>query len=327
MELAVLRRPRTQAILDGKIKAGSLPIAWAAIDNPLGWARSSTDKDQSILSGRFVGGEMSISAFIQAKAQGAPLSALPIFLKRGLVQRNLICSVKSALTAPAELIGKRVGLVGYTSSMACWMRGVLENEYGLPRAGVQWFSATPSSHARLLEIPADFAPAKIEAREESDGYAHPLERRESFLLSRIITGELDSVISFQTTIASNDIRPLLTDDDHIWAHYRRTTVYPINHIFVVHEELFSRLPGASQALLSAFRDARRLWKKYLPEQQQSGIEEEIGRLGWDPFAYQLGDVEKKTLETFIGFLFEEKLISRKPSLRELFHEDVVQLGI
>lgn len=316
MNFALLSRPRTQALLDGRLKL-DLPIGWDSIPDPLGWNLPAEEKERSILAGRLVGGEMSISSFIRAKSQGAPLLALPVFLKRGLVQRSLFCSSDSPLTSPEQLKGKRVGWVNYHSSMAVWMRGILAEEYRLSRSSPIGISLTPSPQTMPIEIPKDFVPEKIEAWEELDGYAHDLDRRESFLISLLEKGELDAVVSFQAKIASDKIRPLLPEGE-FWSHYEKNGVYPINHLFVMHDELFRRYSGIGEVLLSTLSEARKLWGNYLPGEKRGSIEKEIERLGWDPFAYRLGEVEERTLETFVEYLLQEKMISRKLVVSELF---------
>jgi 4,5-dihydroxyphthalate decarboxylase len=301
MNFAILSRPRTQAILDGRLKPEGLAIRWFPISDPLGWGLHETEKDRSITSGRFDGGEMSISSFIQAKSLGAPLLALPIFLKRGLVQRSLFCSLNSPLVSPEQLRGKRVGLVYNTSSMGAWMRGVLDEEYQLSRSSPLWFTLTPSSprtftETKLAEIPKEFVGEKIEAWEELDGYSHNLERRELFLISLLEKGELDAVVSYKTRIAANNIRPLLPTEEKFWSHYQKRGVYPINHIFVIQEEVFSKYPNIFSDLLSLFKESRKLWLNYLPDDKRGAMEKEVNRLGWDPFAYHLGEVEKRSLE-------------------------------
>ncbi len=89
MNFAILRRPRTQALLDGIIRCERVSIRWLPVSDPLGWALSPREKHRDLASGNVDGGETSISSFVQAKSRGAPLVALPIFLKRGLVQRSL----------------------------------------------------------------------------------------------------------------------------------------------------------------------------------------------------------------------------------------------
>jgi 4,5-dihydroxyphthalate decarboxylase len=326
MKFAVLRRPRTQAILDGRVKLDALPIDWHPITEPLNWLPPSRERQHGILSGQFDGGEMSISSFMQAKAQGAPLLALPIFLKRGLVQRCLFCSVDSPLTSPAQLTGKRVGLVGYSSSMAVWVRGILSEVYGLFRSAPLWFTLTaPSQKAqvttKLLEIPEEFSGEQMQAWEELDGYPHNLDRREGFLFSLLEKGELNAVVSFHPKIASPRIRPLLGSEDELWSHYQNKGIYPINHLFVLRRDILGEFANISKTLLSTFKQARKLWVDYLPNAKSKAMDDELETLGWDPFAYRLGEVEQRTLETFIAYLAEEKMILQKLSVDELFHKD------
>jgi 4,5-dihydroxyphthalate decarboxylase len=324
MNFAILRRPRTQALLDGKLPLPSLPIRWFPASDPLGWNLSPHEAHRDIRSGHADGGEMSISSFVQAKSQGAQLWALPIFLKRGLVQRSLFCLLPSPLVSPQQLAGKRVGLVSYTSSMAIWMRGVLEDEYGLMPSSVQWFALSGSLHrSQALKIPEEFFANGIQAWEELDGYPHELDRRESFFLSLLERADLDAVVSFQARIASNKIRPLVPVENNFWSHFRKKGVYPINHVFVVREHVLKEFPQVAAALLSVFSDARRLWVDYLPMENRAAFQSEMDRLGWDPFGYSFGEVEKRSLETFVEYLHREQLISQKFSVNDMFPPEVV----
>lgn len=330
MKLAVLRRPRTQAILDGRLKLDALPVDWHPITEPLNWLSPSREREHGILSGAFDGGEMSIASFMRAKAQGAPLLALPIFLKRGLVQRCLFCSVDSPLTSPSQLACKRIGSVSYSSSMAVWMRGLLSEAYGVSRSAPLWSTlASPTQRAelttKLLDIPKDFLGEEIQAWEELDGYPHKLERRERFLVSLLEKGELDAAVSFHAKIASLKIRPLLARKDEFWSHYRTNGIYPINHLFVLRRDILGEFSNISKTLLSTFKQARKLWVDYLPNAKSKAMDDELETLGWDPFAYRLGEVEQRTLETFIGYLSEEKLIADKLAVNELFHKDSLLL--
>lgn len=329
MKFALLSRPRTQAILDGTLQAHGAAIQWLSVTAPLGWQPPAGEEHRSLSSGQFDGGEMSISSFVEARAQGAPILALPLFLKRGLVQRSLFCAADSTLVSPAQLQGKRVGLVHTTSSMATWMRGTLAQDYRLPRSGPTWFTLTPTdaadrSNARVLEVPREFCAPQVKACEELDGYSHPLEGPEAFLLSRLETRELDAVISYQTRIVARGIRPLLIDDELLGSHGWQSGVYPINHIFVVRESIFDEFPGIGEILLSILRESRKLWLNYLPQNQREPMEQELARLGYDPFAYRLGDMEKRALETFVGFLLEEKRITRRLTVTELLHPNFIE---
>jgi 4,5-dihydroxyphthalate decarboxylase len=172
----------------------------------------------------------------------------------------------------------------------------------------------------VLEIPADFIAEDIIAWEELDGYPHKLDRKECFLLSLLEQRKLDAVVSFHAKIVSAKIAPLVKTEDEFWLHYQRTGIYPVNHIFVLRKELSPQFPHLVEALLAGLREARNDWVRYLDDGEREAMEKEIERLGWDPFAYRLTEVERKTLEAFITYLAEEKLISERLSCDELFSD-------
>jgi 4,5-dihydroxyphthalate decarboxylase len=322
MNFAILRRARTQALLDGTTRVAGFSARWLPASDPLGWALAPGERHRDLASGEVDGGEMSISSFVQAKSQGAPLVALPIFLKRGLVQKSLFCPVGSPLSSPEQLAGKRVGLVSYTSSMAVWVRGVLRDGHGVASSKVHWFTLSGSSHdSQSLRIPDEFSEEKIQAWEELDGYPHALDRREAFLLSLLDRKVLDAVVSFQARIDCERTRPLLHEDS-LWSHPLSSRLYPINHLFVVKKDVVHEFPTVTKSLLSAFREARSLWTNYQPQDERTAFEREMAMLGYDPFAYHLGGVEKRTLDTFVGYLESENLIPRKVETGELFYREL-----
>ncbi len=320
MNFAVLRRPRTQALLDGSVELAAPAARWHAATDPLGWSLQPAEKHRDLAMAELDGGEMSVSSFVQAKSRGAPLVALPIFLKRGLVQRSLFCPADSPLSSPDQLGGKRVGLVSSGSSMAVWIRGVLKDCYGVDSSSVLWFTLCGASHtSQSLTIPDEFLGERIQAWEELDGYPHELDQRETFLLSLLDRGALDAVISFQARIARERSKPLL-HEANLWSHHPlNSEIYPINHLFVLKTDTVRDFPSLPDLLLYAFRQSRELWTGYLPQRERQVFEKEMAKLGYDPFAYRLAEVEKRTMETFVSYLESERLIPCKVGLDELFY--------
>ena len=88
---------------------------------------------------------------------------------------------------------------------------------------------------------------------------------------------------------------------------------------MLQEKIFREISKIGEVLLSTFKESRKLWLDYLPDDKRGAMEAEMNRLSWVPFAYHLGEVEKRSLETFIDYLIKEKVISRKISLDKLFH--------
>ena len=53
--------------------------------------------------------------------------ALPIFLARSFVHRQIHCHVDAAVQTPADLNGKKVTVHGWNSTSPTWTKGLLEN--------------------------------------------------------------------------------------------------------------------------------------------------------------------------------------------------------
>jgi hypothetical protein len=74
--------------------------------------------------------EMAIATYVQAKALGKPLVLLPATMMGRFQHGTILCNAARPLT-PAELPGKRVGVRSYSQTTAVWVRGILENDYGV----------------------------------------------------------------------------------------------------------------------------------------------------------------------------------------------------
>ena len=70
---------------------------------------------------------------------------LPIFISRTFRHRNIYVHSDSGIEKPEDLIGKRVGTPGYTSSSNTWIRGLLKDEYGVNADDFIWIEASKSS--------------------------------------------------------------------------------------------------------------------------------------------------------------------------------------
>ena len=81
--------------------------------------------------------EMAIATYVQAKAYGTPLVLLPGNDDGALPARYYPMQRRAPLT-PADLAGKRVGVRSYSQTTAVWVRGILQNDYGVDFSRVRW---------------------------------------------------------------------------------------------------------------------------------------------------------------------------------------------
>jgi 4,5-dihydroxyphthalate decarboxylase len=114
------------------------------------------------------------------------------------------------------------------------------------------------------------------------------------------------------------VRPLFDDSEEIIRWVRRTGIYPIIHLIAMKQEVAERYPDLLDKLLEAFREAKRLSKKHLTPEQIEGNEREKAALGEDPYAYVLGETEKRTMAALARYQIEQGLLKQAPPVESLF---------
>jgi 4,5-dihydroxyphthalate decarboxylase len=108
----------------------------------------SSERHALILDGELNAGEMSTSGFIRGIAEGRPLLAIPVFIKRGFVHENLYCRKGSSIRDVRDLVGRRVGVPWYASTLRVEVRGLLQHEYGVSAKDIYWFYASKRLRGR-----------------------------------------------------------------------------------------------------------------------------------------------------------------------------------
>ena len=82
--------------------------------------------------------EMAITTYLTARAYHKPFTALPVFVLRQFHHAPIVYNVKSRVTSPKDLEGKKVGVRAYTVTTGVWARGILATEYGVDLSKVTW---------------------------------------------------------------------------------------------------------------------------------------------------------------------------------------------
>ena len=86
--------------------------------------------------------EANVGAYFMERDQNsivrAPLTAIPVFLHRRFRHGFLFINAAAGIRAPKDLIGKKVGGTNFQPASNIWMRGILEEHYGLPHRSITW---------------------------------------------------------------------------------------------------------------------------------------------------------------------------------------------
>src|SRR5215510_5530449 len=102
--------------------------------------------------------EMALSTYLCARAYQNPITALPIFLLRRFEHGSIVYNTNSGIQAPLDLHGRRVGVRSYTLTPGVWVRGILQDVYGVDLQQVQWV-LFGDEHVAEYVAPAQVVPA------------------------------------------------------------------------------------------------------------------------------------------------------------------------
>jgi 4,5-dihydroxyphthalate decarboxylase len=254
--------------------------------------------------------EFSLSNYIMLKDRAADwIHAIPVFPYRAFRHSTLYVRRDSPLNGPADLRGKRVGVPDYSMTAAVWTRGILKEQYGVDSADMRWVASGRQRFAALAGV--------------------PLEVVQSDLEEDLIAGRIDALLTpspadEKKPAAGRRLRSLIADVQKAEEDYVRDYgVYPINHVVVIRDDALKRLPKLPRALFSAFAEAksrayqRRLGTTLMPWGMRHW-NRVFDQFGGNPLPYGLNKVNRDVVGKLAGFLFEQKLISKRPSVDELF---------
>ena len=248
--------------------------------------------------------EMALSTYLCARVYDKAFTAIPVFLTRAFYHGGIVCNVKSGIKSPADLAGRKVGVRSYTLTPGVWTRGILQSAYGLDLDSVTWVISGDEHVAEYV------APSNVVYVQDGD------------LPQMLISGEIDAAIG-TGAIDSPDVRPLFpnaAEADADW--FDQTGVYPISHMLVVKNDLLESHPWLADELFSLFYRAKQAYVEFLQAGGSLSPADEAVRsmgkiVGGDPLPFGLEDA-RKTVETFVGFNVDQKVIPQSVEPSELF---------
>jgi 4,5-dihydroxyphthalate decarboxylase len=311
LTLGMAVTPRTRALFDGTVQPEGIQLR---CESRFGDGLDNTGaRHRAIIGGAIDGGECSTSSLILARLRGVSLRGLPIFLSRQFRHRCIFCPITSTLSHPSELKGKRVSAHRYNATTAVWLRGLLQEEYGVSPEQMEWYVAEPDVGEEAATPP----PKSVTVN-----FIPPPKTREH-AIELVENGELDAALEPYGSLAKNPkLRRLLKDHRREEADYfRRTQVIPVVHTLVLHEDMVEKNRWILENLMAAFRKARALDEKYMTDEERDEARWLREAIGYDPFAYTFDASTQKSLKALIRCQMQQGLVEREPALEELFFQE------
>jgi 4,5-dihydroxyphthalate decarboxylase len=298
----------TRPLKEGSVKPEGIDL------NVLTGMDSTTRHWRFLRNQEFDVAEVSCSSYLVARDRGIPVEGIPVFLHRRFRHGFIFINTSKGIHSPADLAGRKIGLKQFQSTALVWLRGILQHEYGVPLESIEWICE--------LDETIDFAGArdfKI-VRLANDRSVEQM----------LADGEIDALLH------PDLIRPLLAKDPRVGrlfpnyrqeelTYYQKTGIFPIMHILGIRREIIEKNSWVAINLFHAFDEAKQIAMKRLTNPRvvplvwyREGWEEQESIFGNDPWEYGLSKKNENTLETLVGYAYEQGLIRRKPALEELF---------
>lgn len=259
--------------------------------------------------------EYSLGSYLVARAHDSDwLQAIPFFPRRMFAHGFCFVRAGAGITRPADLRGRKIGLLGYQNSLALIVKGMLMHGYDLPVTEVTW--VTVREERVMSKLPPGI---KIERAPEG-------KRLEELLLA----GEIDAMVEPDLPEAwlqgKGTVARLFPDvEKEERAYYEKTRIFPLMHPLVVKKEILDRDPWVATSLYEAFMESKRLYREHMQQPHRlslvwSRLDEERRFFGKDPF-YQGLRENRHDLESMIQFADEQGMLPRRLGVDELFAEN------
>ncbi|WP_433887632.1 ABC transporter substrate-binding protein [Streptomyces sp. CA-111067] len=321
LTVALGEYPHGQALLDGRAAVDGYAVEEVRVRPIIGaYRRMIRDLEFDVC-------ELAPVSYLMALQEGIPLTAIPVFLNRRFHHGDVQCATDSGIRTPSDLEGRRIGVRAYTVSTAVWVRGVLQEEYGVDLDKITWVvddddhieGHTPANVERVTDgrsLGALLGAGEVDAAftgNAGTGRAGAPKAGWTAAAEPPSAGEGGDE-------ADSGPYPLFPDSDVLSADYfLRTGIYPLHSVIAIRSELVDRDPGLPTALYAALADSKRRQVTADPEWTEvPRFARQARRLGSDPIPYGIG-ANQASLEAIVRYSREQGLLSAD------FAEDVHRL--
>ena len=318
LKMALSHYDRHIPLFDGSVKleGAEVKVLEVGQSSPL---KDGADRHERMLQkNEFDICELSLSSYLIAKSRDMPFTAIPVFPRRLFSLSQMWVNVDAGIRSPSDLLGRKVGLSTFQTTLSVLAKGDLQSEYGVSWRRINWVVAKEEA------IP--FKPqegVKIELVPQGKKIGELLEN-----------GEIDALMMPhppQPVLRGSDkIRRLFADPKQEELNYfRKNGYYPIMHVLAFRNEILAQHPALARDTIAAFDRAKEVCRHYYDDPNWSRFvwgrhlfEEERKLLGDDPWPNGVKR-NRANLERFMSYSLDQGLMEKKLDVEELFHSSTV----
>src|ERR1700716_341785 len=322
LSLSVCDYDRTRAIFDGRAPIEGCDVTAINLEPEESFHRAFKFAEFDVT-------EVSMSSYTMTTARGdAHYIAIPAFVSRLFRHSSIYIRTDRGIARPQDLKGKTIGLPEYQMTANVWVRGILQDEYGVKPSDIKWRRGG-------LEEAGREERAKISLPPDIDIQQIPDGRTISDMLAK---GEIDGLFSARAPSCflqgAPNVGRLFPDYPAIEeAYYKKTKLFPIMHGVGIRRSLVEKYPWLAVNVYKAFIKAKALCMEGRAEFGDlapnlpwpvRAYDHARKVMGEDYWAYGAHE-NKHALETLARYSFEQGLSVRHVPLDEMFAKPTYEL--
>lgn len=313
IKFAISHYDRYVPFLDGTVTLEGFDLQVLQVGQSVNGRYGKNRHGRMLNGNEFDVAEVSLSSYLMARARKLPFTAIPVFPRRLFSQSQIWINRDGTVRQPRDLIGKRVGLSTFQTTLSLLAKGDLQSEYDVPWRQIEWFTNRPET--------VNFSP--------ETGVKITQVPEEKNLGAMLLSGEIDAIFRphppDQFLAGDKRIRRLFDDPKAEEArYYKKNGFYPIMHITAFRNEVLERHPELSDLMMKASAEADAISLRYYDDPNWSRLawgrhflEEERELLGEN--LWPIGIEENRAcLERFIGYSYDQGLIPEQITVDSLF---------
>ena len=240
--------------------------------------------------------EMAIVSYLQAKSHGKPVVLLPAVMLGRFQHHCMLYDSERGRITPSDLEGRRVGVRSFAQTTGVWLRGHLQNDYGVDTSRVQWVTFE-DAHVSEFRDP----PGVERAGPDKD------------ISKMVLAGELAAGIYGQELPQDKRFQSVIPEPEAAARQWHaKHGVVPVNHMVVVTQELARTQPET----------VREVYRMLLAGKQAAGLPKP-GGFDLQPFGFAAC---RPALRMIIDYCVQQQLIPRRFEVEELFDDTTRALG-
>jgi 4,5-dihydroxyphthalate decarboxylase len=321
LSLACWNYDRVRALADGRVQVDGVDLNLMTLPVEETFFRMLRFRE-------FDAAEMSLSSYAVSLTREDPaFIAIPVFPSRFFRHSCIFVSTRGCVREPADLAGARIGVPEYQMTAPVWIRGVIQDDYGVDPAAPTYLTGGEEEPGRdeklTLNLPERFKVQPIGPTQT--------------LSAMLADGEIDALYTARapSTFYSRpgDVRRLFPEAAAVErAYFARTGIFPIMHVIALRRDVYAANPWLARALMKAFTAAKAIAYEELKVTaslatmlpwQTAAVEEAVREMGSDWWSYGL-EANEAVLDTFLRYHHEQGLSPRRLQPRELFARETLE---